>query len=151
MLYISKRICNISLKEYAIYIPVFHMWIKKKGFIWIQSCVSSPPQRFTFGLRVFFPLTNEIIYNSYNFAQRNFHYQLLHIYTSNIIVYRCESKEFRNYSQYIRLLSSFIQKLFHSGKIFFSIKGIQLYCFVLNICTRKYGKDYIEMNRGELT
>lgn len=42
MLYISKRICNISLKEYAIYIPVFHMWIKKKGFIWIQSCVSSP-------------------------------------------------------------------------------------------------------------
>lgn len=79
------------------------------------------------------------------------HYQLLHIYTSNIIVYRCESKEFRNYSQYIRLLSSFIQKLFHSGKVFFSIKGIQLYCFVLNICTREHGKDYIEMNRGELT
>lgn len=138
MLYISKRICNISLKEYAIYIPVFHMWIKKKRFylnLNTELCFF-PPQRFTFGLRVFFPLTNEIIYNSYNFAQRNFHYQLLHIYTSYIIVYRCESKEIRNYSQYIRLLSSFIQKLFHSGKVFFSIKGIQLYCFVLNICTR---------------
>lgn len=136
MLYISKRICNISLKEYAIYIPVFHMWIKKKRFYLNTELCFFPPQRFTFGLLVFFPLTNEIIYNSYNFAQRNFHYQLLHIYTSNIIVYRCESKEFRNYSQYIRLLSSFIQKLFHSGKVFIiSIKGIQLYCFVLNICT----------------
>lgn len=130
MLYISKRICNISLKEYAIYITVFHMWIKKKRFYLNTELCFFPPQRFTFGLRVFFSLTNEIIYNSYNFAQRNFHYQLLHIYTSNIIVYRCESKEFRNYSQYIRLLSSFIQKLFHSGKVFFFYKRytIVLFC-----------------------
>lgn len=130
MLYISKRICNISLKEYAIYIPVFHMWIKKKRFYLNTELCFFPPQRFTFGLRVFFPLTNEIIYNSYNFAQRNFHYQLLHIYTSYIIVYRCESKEFRNYSQYIRLLSSFIQNLYHSGKGFFFYKRytIVLFC-----------------------
>lgn len=104
--------------------------LKKKRFYLNTELCFFPPQRFTFGLRVFFPLTNEIIYNSYNFAQRNFHYQLLHIYTSNIIVYRCESKEFRNYSQYIRLLSSFIQKLFHSGKVFFFYKRytIVLFC-----------------------
>lgn len=129
MQYISKRICDI-------YSCFSYVNFKTKRFYLNTELCFFPPQRFTFGLRVFFPLTNEIIYNSYNFSQRNFHYQLLHIYTSNIIVYRCESKEFRNYSQYIRLLSSFIQKLFHSGKVFFSIKGIQLYCFVLNICTR---------------
>lgn len=129
MLYISKRICNISLKEYAIYIPVFHMWIKKKKVLSEYRVVFLPPATLHFWLRVFFPLTNEIIYNSYNFAHRNFHYQLLHIYTSYIIVYQCESKEFRNYSQYIRLLSSFIQKLFHSGKVFFYKRyTIVLFC-----------------------
>lgn len=103
--------------------------LKKRRFYLNTELCFFPPQRFTFGLRVFFPLTNEIIYNSYNFAQRNFHYQLLHTYTSNIIVYRCESKEFRNYSQYIRLLSSFIQNLFHSGKVFFYKRyTIVLFC-----------------------
>lgn len=43
MLYISKRICNISLKEYAIYIPVFHMWIKKKKVLSEYRVVFLPP------------------------------------------------------------------------------------------------------------
>lgn len=121
MQYISKRICDIY--------SCFSYVNLKKGFYLNTELCFFPPQRFTFGLRVFFPLTNEIIYNSYNFAHRNFHYQLLHIYTSYIIVYRCESKEFRNYSQYIRLLSSFIQKLFHSGKVFFYKRyTIVLFC-----------------------
>lgn len=136
MLYISKRICNISLKEYAIYIPVFHMWIKKKRFYLNTELCFFPPQRFTFGLRVFFPLTNEIIYNSYNFAHRNFHYQLLHIYIPVILLYI--DVKVKN-SGTIVSISDFYHHLFRNCfiqvRFFFSIKGIQLYCFVLNICT----------------